>query len=82
MRAPGNATIGNTPNKSIIQRVAKNTFSPRPLHNFFINDFMRAARDGGGWKFIPGNIRSMFTVFNLVNVFLGKFDDRVTILNQ
>lgn len=29
MRAPGKATIGNTPNKSITQSVAKNTLSPR-----------------------------------------------------
>lgn len=29
IRAPGNATIGNTPNKSITQSVAKNTLSPR-----------------------------------------------------
>lgn len=29
IRAPGRATIGNTPNKSITQSVAKNTVSPR-----------------------------------------------------
>lgn len=29
IRAPGRATIGNTPNKSITQSVAKNTLSPR-----------------------------------------------------
>lgn len=35
MRAPGNAIIGNTPNRSIIHNVANNTFKPCVLEIVF-----------------------------------------------
>lgn len=56
MRAPGNATIGNTPNKSITQRVAKNTLRPRVgRYSCRINSRILFRSDSDGECFTAGS---------------------------
>lgn len=56
IRAPGNATIGNTPNKSITQSVAKKTFRPGlDLQNCRKNNRILCRNDGDDGCFTAGS---------------------------